>query len=70
MVHDVWLFWVGLLLIVIKELQLRISLRDEVCFEAEKLRLIEAVSANLRDVRTSLNVPLHTEHVRAARSIV
>ena len=55
---------------MIKELQLRISLRDEVCFEAEKLRLIEAVSANLRDVRTSLNVPLHTEHVRAARSIV
>ena len=55
---------------MIKELQLRIGLRDGVCFEAEKLRLIEAASANPRDVRTSLNVPLHNENLRATRSIV
>lgn len=63
-------FWAVLGIKITERLQLQIGLPDKIRLESEKLQLIRTASTVFRDARTSTSVPFHTEHIKAARSIV
>ena len=63
-------FWAGSGITINERLQLQIGLPDKVRLESEKLQLIRTASTMFRDASNSPGVPFHTEHIKAARSIV